>query len=491
MLWSGNLKKKLLSVNKISILLLAFMMLMVTPAYAVQIPSEQQRISDNRNISDHYNINKGVEECQNQSIPKTTQLTKKFKSQNKKIKEISYVNNVNPENLDINSSSIDKCDLTKLEMLKNNSAKIQKEIESKINVLSNKLDEIDSKHDKIDDNYNNASDHEIQLKNELDNYVTSTKNPNKYFELENRYKSAQENTNKLFNDLNILKTEKLAKINEISFYKNSLNKLEPIKNLNVKTSHEEIQKSTETHKENINILIKLNHQNTELNNSKITENVSDKSTTSPVTTTNESKYNIINPKRDLYTLSYNYEKILIGTSGVTTVTGLSGLYFGLFWLLKNYKPLPFISRNVAVVHKSLEIAIFEKASLKHRLAAAAKEEERIGNLLIDRIIENEEKELAGLEVKALDLYKLKSLEKLYGDIVIQKMEVEEASSLAGSLVVATEELELDIAAGPTIGITSSYTIIAVSTILLVVTFAIVIAYLGFHFGWWRSLFGRK
>ncbi len=267
------MEKNLLDFDKILILLVAFILLNVTPACALQmqITPEQPKINNSR-------ININIRAANNwfKKLPYTsennyntiqTQNSNKnvVNNKNRAYKVMNIIVKDNPANINVNvDRSVKNVSSNEL-IMKDRIDKaniLQPKLKAEYNNATEALKTINVKYKGINEEYIASSAREIEFRNDLKNYITTTKNPGEYWELKKQCELIHSTTSNLHSDLNTLETQRKKLKIEIIYLKKGLDDLEQIQSLDQKIPNQNINPIINNFNYNINAIKTLNSTET-------------------------------------------------------------------------------------------------------------------------------------------------------------------------------------------------------------------------------------
>ena len=363
------MKKNLLDYNKILILLMVFIFLNITPACAIQmqIAPEQSKIS---NIRINSNI-KIAENCSN-TLPNNTtnkcnalQIQKTFKKVlnnkngtyklgNKIVKNTKAIINFKVDGSLNTASNTEQVKKDRIDQAN----KLHPNVKAKLDNATITLKVIDVKYDEVKKNYVAVSATETELNDDLKNYITSTKKPGEYEELQKQYELIHTNKFNLHSNLNNLETQRKKLKMQIIYLNKCLNALEQIQSFDKKTSNENVNPIINNYNENINALKKLDKtQNTGINSFTTPNNKSsyDNQIMDHEISTNEQLNNNLN------TVNNRPQEPMMDAMLYTSITGgipgfIGGIAFKGARLITN-------NRVILITNTKMNIATYKKKKM--------------------------------------------------------------------------------------------------------------------------------
>ncbi len=529
-----NMKKNLWDANKILILLVVLLLLNVTPACALQmqIKQEQPKINNSPIITNMRNVNNWFKTLQNITKinfnPFKTQKTiNKFKNDKNKIMNESVRDNTSKIKVKVNRYSNDVSDnefVLKDSMDKAN--RLYPKLKAQINNANNALKAVDIQYNGIKKEYTSTSATEIELKNDLKDYIATTKELGRYGELQKQCELIHTKALTLHSDLDNLETKRKNLNIQISYLQKGLNDLEQIQSSDQKNSNGNVNTIINDYNSNIITLKNLDNEtssksyNKSSNNNLIKDNEisSDKQLNNNLNT-------VDNEPQEPFMDFMLYTSLGLGIPSYFVSIGANGLrfyYMNIALHISNAKKFLVVIDKVKreqaeqlAVDRAIEVAkakrIAAETAIKERKASIAQmklEASKSGTALkTETVTATDITDVAsssGTRGVMTDVASSSGTTELISgvapssetdtvtNILAAAEPISETSGIEG---LVTEEEMVDYlaeAAAEEVVLKTlfhSRVVLAVCISVMVVAAICIVVWLGFKLGWWRTIFG--
>ncbi len=482
------MKKNLFDLNKILILFVAFILLNITPACAIQMQIAQEQPKINSNMIDDISadtkwFNTSSNMTKNEYGTIKSQTTIKNVVKNKKAYKTAD-NTAKGDAVIVKVDSSLNNELVVKDRI-DNANKLHPKVKAQLHNATNALKALDIKLYGIKKEYNAASATQIELKNNLNDYVATTKNPEKYGEIQKHYESIHTTALDLQTNLNNLETQRKKLKMQINYLKNGLSDLEQIQSSDQKTSNGNVNSAINNYNDNVEALKKIDK----------TEDIGIKTSTTPnnnpmdnnttadyeISTSEQPNTNvktvIKEPQEPMMDITL-YTSLSVGITAYVVGIGANAARFRTMNLLQQIKDIKTFLEGI----ETTKIELIRELTAEKVCKATEAKFIALGesDALVDVSSSGQTELLAGVAsssetgaatVLSPEVEFAPQIAELMSDISQTQME-----EYLG--FVASEEAVAN-------ALFTSKLIIGVSVAVIVIATICMITWLSFKFGWWR------